>query len=111
MGKVWYPGLETHPQHLIAKKLLPKFGAMLTFEVQDEPTAVKILDSLELATFGASLGGVRTTTQVPSTMAFLDVPPEQKQQMNIRDGMIRVSAGIEDPEDIISDFEQAIKRI
>jgi cystathionine beta-lyase/cystathionine gamma-synthase len=111
VGKVWYPGLESHPQHLIAKKLMPKFGAMLTFEVQDEPTAVKILDSLELATFGASLGGVRTTTQVPSTMAFLDVPPEQKQQMNIRDGMIRVSAGIEDPEDIISDFDQAIKRI
>jgi methionine-gamma-lyase len=111
VGKVWYPGLESHPQHLIAKKLLPKFGAMLTFEVQDEPTAVRVLDSLELATFGASLGGVRTTTQVPSTMAFLDVPPEQKKQMNIRDGMIRVSAGIEDPDDIISDFEQAIKNI
>jgi methionine-gamma-lyase len=69
------------------------------------------LDKLELCTFGASLGGVRTTTQVPSTMAFLDVPPEQKVQMNIHDGMIRVSAGIEDAEDIIADFDQAIERI
>ena len=76
--KVWFPGLESHPQHTIAKKLLPKFGAMMTFEVGDERKAVKVLDSLELSTFGASLGGVRTTTQVPSTMAFLDVPPEQK---------------------------------
>ena len=58
--------------------------------IGDEQKAVKILDALELSTFGASLGGVRTTTQVPSTMAFLDVPADQKVLMNIRDGMIRV---------------------
>ncbi|MDK2981239.1 MAG: hypothetical protein PWQ55_1586 [Chloroflexota bacterium] len=107
--RVWYPGLPSHPQHEIAKKLLPKFGAMLTFEVGDEQAAVRVLDALELSTFGASLGGVRTTTQVPSTMAFLDVPPEQKELMNIRDGMIRISAGLEDADDLIADFEQALK--
>jgi methionine-gamma-lyase len=107
--RVWYPGLPSHPQHEIAKKLLPKFGAMLTFEVGDEEAAVRVLDALELSTFGASLGGVRTTTQVPSTMAFLDVPPDQKKLMNIRDGMIRISAGLEDPDDLIADFEQALK--
>lgn len=109
--RVWYPGLESHPQHEIAKKQMPKFGGMLTFEVQDEPTAVKVLDALELCTFGASLGGVRTTTQVPSTMAFLDVPPEQKARMNIRDGMIRVSVGLEDVQDLIADFDAALARI
>ena len=109
--RVWYPGLPSHPQHEIAKKLLPKFGAMMTFEVGDEAKAVHVLDALELSTFGASLGGVRTTTQVPSTMAFLDVPPDQKAQMNIRDGMIRISAGIEDPNDLIADFDQALKTI
>ncbi len=107
--RVWYPGLPSHPQHEIAKKLLPKFGAMLTFEVGDEQAAVRVLDALELSTFGASLGGVRTTTQVPATMAFLDVPPDQKKLMNIRDGMIRISAGLEDPDDLIADFEQALK--
>ena len=107
--RVWYPGLPSHPQHEIARKLLPKFGAMLTFEVGDEEAAVRVLDALELSTFGASLGGVRTTTQVPSTMAFLDVPPDQKKLMNIRDGMIRISAGLEDPDDLIADFEQALK--
>ena len=107
--RVWYPGLPSHPQHEIARKLLPKFGAMLTFEVGDEEAAVRVLDALELSTFGASLGGVRTTTQVPSMMAFLDVPPDQKKLMNIRDGMIRISAGLEDPDDLIADFEQALK--
>ena len=109
--RVWYPGLPSHPQHTIAKKLLPKFGAMLTFEIGDEPTAVRVLDALELSTFGASLGGVRTTTQVPATMAFLDVPPEQKELMNIHDGMIRISAGLEDAQDLIADFDQALKNI
>jgi methionine-gamma-lyase len=88
---------------------MPKFGAMMTFEIGNEAKAVKVLDRLELATFGASLGGVRTTTQVPATMAFLDVPPEQKELMNIRDGMIRISAGIEDPHDLIADFTQALE--
>jgi methionine-gamma-lyase len=109
--RVWYPGLDSHPQHETAKKLMPKFGAMLTFEVGDERKAVKVLDALELCTFGASLGGVRTTTQVPSTMAFLDVPPDQKERMNIRDGMARVSAGVEEANDIIADFNQALEKI
>ncbi len=81
----------------------------MAFEIGDEALAVKVLDRLELATFGASLGGVRTTTQVPSTMAFLDVPTEQKELMNIHDGMIRISAGVEDADDLIADFSQALE--
>jgi methionine-gamma-lyase len=108
--RVWYPGLESHPQHEIAKQQIPEFGAMLTFEVEDEPTALKVLDALELCAFAASLGSVRTTTQIPSTMAFLDVPPEQKEQMNISEGMIRVSVGLEDPQDIINDMDQALAK-
>lgn len=109
--KVWYPGLESHPQHEIARRQMPLYGGMLCFEVKDEPAAVCVLDALELATFGASLGGVRTTTQAPSTMAFLDVPPEEKARMNIRDGMARVSVGLEDADDLIADFEQALEKI
>ena len=116
---VWYPGLASHPQHAIAQTQMPKFGAMLTFEVVDGDTAtsagsvqaVRVLDNLELATFAASLGGVRTTTQVPATMAFLDIDPEQRARMNISDGMIRVSAGLEDIDDLIADFDQALARI
>ncbi|MFK7804129.1 MAG: PLP-dependent aspartate aminotransferase family protein [Anaerolineae bacterium] len=109
--RVWYPGLPSHPQHDIALKQMPKFGGMLTFEVKDGESAVKVLDSLELATFAASLGGVRTTTQVPATMAFLDIPQEQLDEMGIAQGMIRVSAGLEDAQDLIKDFDAALAKI
>ncbi|MEM7116159.1 MAG: aminotransferase class I/II-fold pyridoxal phosphate-dependent enzyme [Chloroflexota bacterium] len=106
--RVWYPGLPSHPQHDVALEQMPKFGGMLTFEVADGETAVRVLDNLQLATFAASLGGVRTTTQVPATMAFLDVPPEQRAAMNISEGMIRVSVGLEGVEDLMTDFDQAL---
>ena len=109
--RVFYPGLASHPQHDVAVEQMPKFGGMLTFAVKDGESAVKVLDSLELATFAASLGGVRTTTQVPATMAFLDIPPEERLEMGITDGMIRVSVGLESAEDLIADFEQALKKI
>jgi methionine-gamma-lyase len=105
---VWYPGLENHPQHALAKKQMPKYGGMLTFEVSDGDKALTVLDSLELACFAASLGGVRTTTQIPATMAFLDIPEEERQEMGIYRGMIRVSTGLEDADDLIADFESAL---
>lgn len=109
--RVWYPGLPSHPQHQIAQKQMPKFGGMLTFEVTDAEAALKVLDSLQLATFAASLGGVRTTTQIPATMAFLDIPPEQLERMGIAQGMIRVSAGLEDIHDLVADFDQALAKV
>ncbi len=109
--RVWYPGLESHPQHKIAKKQMPDFGGMLTFEVESADAALTVLDNLELCCFAASLGGVRTTTQIPASMAFLDVPEEQRRQMNIADGMIRVSAGLEDARDLIADFDEALSLI
>lgn len=108
---VWYPGLESHPQHKIAKDQMPKFGAMLTFEVKDADAALKVLDNLELSCFSASLGGTRTTTQIPALMAFLDIPKEERLEMGIRDGMIRVSAGLEDVDDLIDDFGAALAKI
>ncbi|MCA9916800.1 MAG: aminotransferase class I/II-fold pyridoxal phosphate-dependent enzyme [Anaerolineales bacterium] len=111
VNQVWYPGLPSHPQHDIALAQMPKFGGMLTFAVQDAEAAVQVLGSLELATFAASLGGVRTTTQIPATMAFLDIPEEQLASMNISQGMIRVSTGLEDADDLIADFEQALAKI
>jgi methionine-gamma-lyase len=109
--QVWYPGLESHPQHHIAKEQMPKFGGMLTFEVEDGDEALKVLDNLELGCFSASLGGVRTTTQIPALMAFLDIPVEQRLEMGIRDGMIRVSTGLEDVEDLIADFDAALANL
>ena len=109
--RVWYPGLESHPNYKTAKEQMPLFGAMLAFEIGDEAQAVEILDSSKLCSFAGSLGGVRTTCQVPSTMAFLDVPPEQKEMMDIRDGLIRVSVGLEDVNDLIRDLDIALEKI
>ena len=109
--KVWYPGLPSHPQHALAQEQMPKFGGMLTFDVGDVDSAVKVLDNLELACFAASLGGVRTTTQIPASMAFLDIPDEERLQMGITQGMIRVSSGLEDPGDLMADFDAALALI
>ena len=84
---------------------------MLTFEVEDADAALRVLDNLELACFAASLGGVRTTTQIPASMAFLDIPEEQRLAMNIADGMIRVSTGLEEVADLIADFDTALAKI
>ena len=111
VGKVWYPGLPSHPQHSIATDTMPKFGGMLTFDVGSADAALKVLDNLKLACFAASLGGVRTTTQIPASMAFLDIPDEERLQMGITQGMIRVSTGLEDTDDLIADFDAAIALI
>ncbi|MQA01842.1 MAG: aminotransferase class I/II-fold pyridoxal phosphate-dependent enzyme [Streptosporangiales bacterium] len=105
---VWYPGLPSHPQHGVASEQLRNYGAMLTFAVADERAAVTVLKALRLASFAASLGGLRTTAQVPATMAFLDISPEQRQQMGVRDGAVRVSVGIEDASDVLADFDRAL---
>lgn len=109
--RVWYPGLPSHAHHGVAKRQMPKFGGMLTFDVGDGASALRVVDSLQLACFAASLGGVRTTTQVPATMAFLDISEEERQQMGIFQGMVRVSSGLEDPDDLIADFDAALSRV
>jgi hypothetical protein len=109
--KVSYPGLESHPNHELAKEILPKFGSMINFKVKDEESGVEFLNALKLCCFAGSLGGVRTTLQPPATCAFLDIPEKERNEMGIYLGMIRVSTGIEDIEDIICDFEQAFDKI
>ena len=108
--RVWYPGLASHPQHEIATRQMPRYGAMFTFEVADGAAALQVVDALRLACFSASLGGVRTTTQIPATMAFLDISEEERQRMSISQGMVRVSAGLEDADDLIADFDAALAR-
>ncbi|MFT4219837.1 MAG: aminotransferase class I/II-fold pyridoxal phosphate-dependent enzyme [Microbacterium sp.] len=106
--RVYYPGHESHPQHELAQAQLDLPGGMLSFSVGSEEEAATVCKRLKLASFAASLGGVRTVTQLPATMAFLDIPDEERQTMGITQGMIRVSAGIEKIDDLIADFAQAL---
>lgn len=106
--RVFYPGLESHPNHENAKAQLRNFGAMLSFQVENEDYGVQVLKRLQLCCFAASLGGLRTTTQLPGTMAFLDIPSQEREAMGIVDGLVRFSVGIEHVDDIISDVAQAL---
>lgn len=106
--KVYYPGLVSHPQHELAKKQQTGFGGMVSFETGSLENAKKVLESVKLCTLGESLGGVESLISHPATMTHASVPPESREKLGITDGLVRISVGIEDIEDIISDLDQAL---
>ena len=106
--KVYYPGLTSHPQHEIAKKQQTGFGGMVSFETGSLENAKKVLDNVKLCTLGESLGGVETLISHPATMTHAAVPEETRAKLGITDGLVRISVGIEDVEDIIADLDQAL---
>jgi cystathionine beta-lyase/cystathionine gamma-synthase len=106
--KVYYPGLTSHPQHEIAKKQQKGFGGMVSFETGSLANAKKVLESVKLCTLGESLGGVESLISHPASMTHASVPIEKRESLGITDGLVRISVGIEDIEDIIADLEQAL---
>jgi methionine-gamma-lyase len=109
---VSYPGLENHPQHELAKKQMKNFGAMLCFEVRGGVEAGRqLMNNVELCTLAVSLGDTETLIEHPASMTHSPVPSEERLKVGISDGLVRLSVGLEDPEDIIADLEQAFKKI
>ncbi len=107
--KVYYPGLPSHPQHELAKRQQTGFGGMVAFDTGSLANAKKVLESVKLCTLGESLGGVETLISHPATMTHASVPAENRERLGITDGLVRISVGIEDIEDIIGDLDQALK--
>ncbi|MBW3563128.1 MAG: cystathionine gamma-synthase [Acidobacteria bacterium] len=105
--KVNYPGLPSHPQHQLAKKQMRGFGSMISFELGSLENAKKFLDRVRLCSLAESLGGVESLISHPETMTHASVPPEDRNKLGITSGLVRISVGIEDLEDIISDLENA----
>jgi methionine-gamma-lyase len=106
---VHYPGLSSHPQHDLAKRLMPRgFGGMLSFDVGDAKAGRRVMEGVEVAVAAASLGGVKTLLVHPRSVTHTQYSPEDLAAAGITDGMIRMSVGIEDPEDIIADLDRAI---
>ena len=104
-----YPGLLSHPQHALARRQMPNgFGGMLSFEVESFEKAREVLNRFKLMALAESLGGVETLVCHPATMTHASVPPERRQAIGLSDSLIRISAGIEDIEDLKSDLEQAL---
>ncbi|RAL21834.1 cystathionine gamma-synthase [Lujinxingia litoralis] len=107
--RVLYPGLESHPQHAIAKKQMSGFGGMITFILKDglEP-ARQMLERVKVFALAESLGGVESLIEHPAIMTHASVPPEVRAELGINDGLVRLSVGIEDVDDLVADLEQAL---
>ncbi len=104
-----YPGLESFSQHELAKKQMDDFGGMIAFEVAGGYAgAATFLDKLELCALAVSLGNVDTLIEHPASMTHGDIPPELRAEIGISDGLIRLSVGLEDAEDIIADLDRAL---
>jgi cystathionine beta-lyase/cystathionine gamma-synthase len=109
--KVYYPGLKSHSQYELARRQMSGFGGMIAFETGSLENARQVLESVRLCTLGESLGGVETLISHPATMTHGSVPEPERIRLGITDGLVRVSVGIEDVEDIIADLDQAISKI
>lgn len=110
IGKVFYPGLESHPNHEIAKKQMRDFGGMVSFNFKsgNREDAVKFLESVKIFTLAESLGGVESLANHPASMTHASIPAEKRAEKGITDDLVRLSVGIEDIEDLIKDLEQAL---
>ncbi len=110
--RVWYPGLESHPDHAIAQKTMTGFGGVVSFEIDgDGPAASRFIDALSIARIGPSLGGVESLVEQPAIISYYDTDPEVRQALGISDELVRLSLGIEDEADLIADLAQALEQV
>jgi cystathionine beta-lyase/cystathionine gamma-synthase len=111
VNAVFYPGSSHHPQHALAKRQMSGFGSMITFETGSLNRANKMLKRLRVCSLGESLGGVETLISHPATMTHAAIGHRGRKAIGITDGMVRISVGIEDVEDILEDLDQALNAI
>jgi len=113
IGKVYYPGLKSHPNHKIAKKQMRDFGAMVSFDFKKDSFAVakKVLSNTKLFALAESLGGVESLIGHPATMTHGSIPKAERMKVGLTDSLIRLSIGVEDVEDLIADLEFALLKV
>ena len=109
--RVFYPGLASHPQHELAKRQMSGFGGMVSIETGSKANANTVVTRLKLFTLAESLGGVESLVCQPAGMTHASVEPAKRAELGITDGLLRFSCGIEEPEDLLEDLEQAFKGI
>ena len=110
--RVTYPGLPSHPQHDIAKEQMEGYSGMISMELKGGiPAGIALMNNLELCSLAESLGAVETMITHPATMTHADVPKEERLARGLTDGLVRLSVGIEDKDDIIADLNQALEKV
>jgi len=110
--RVWYPGLESHPDHALAKATMRGFGGVVSFEIDgDGERAYRFLDALQIPTIGPSLGGVESMISPLAIMGYAELPEEERLALGIRDELVRFCIGVEETDDLINDLRQALAQI
>jgi cystathionine beta-lyase/cystathionine gamma-synthase len=107
--RVLYPGLSNHPQHELAKRQMRGFGGMLSFDAGSLENARRVCNRVKLMSLAESLGGVETLICHPASMTHASVPPERRAAIGLSDSLVRISTGVEDPQDLIDDLKQALE--
>lgn len=108
---VHYPGLESHPQHALAREQMRGFGGVVSFELEDDTVAAAMADAVRLCLLAVSLGDVKSLISIPARMSHRFLTPEARLLAGITPGLIRLSVGLEDVDDIIADLEQALRMV
>jgi len=108
VNRVFYPGLDSHPNRGVAARQMRMFGGMVSFEVEDEPTAFRALERLRIFALAESLGAVESLAEHPARMTHASIPSAERQRSGVGDGLIRLSVGVEDVADLIADLESAL---
>ena len=110
--RVWYPGLASHPDHEVATRTMAGFGGVISFEVEaDGPATSRFIDACSIPRIGPSLGGVESLIEQPAIVSYFDQDPEYRRSLGITDELVRLSVGIEDTDDLIADFGQALAQM
>jgi cystathionine beta-lyase/cystathionine gamma-synthase len=108
VSRVHYPGLETHAHRAVAERQMRMFGGMVSFEVKDEPAALKVLEGLKIFALAESLGAVESLAEHPARMTHASMPLSERRRAGVGDGLIRLSIGVEDAADLVADLENAL---
>ena len=108
--RVYYPGLESHPSHDLAKKLVHGYGGVVTFLIDGSfDETAKFVDNLEIPQIAPSLGGVDSLVEQVAIMSFWNLPKQEREALGIPDNLVRLAIGIEEAEDLIADLDQALE--
>jgi cystathionine gamma-lyase len=109
--RVYYPGLPSHPQHELARRQMKGFTGMVSIEIGSMERAKKLVESVRIFALAESLGGVESLIGHPALMTHASVPVDRRQAMGLSDGLVRLSCGVEEPEDLLADLEQALAKL
>jgi cystathionine beta-lyase/cystathionine gamma-synthase len=108
--RVIYPGLESHPQHELAKRQMKGFGGMISIEMGSKEKANAVLKKFRVFSLAESLGGVESLISHPASMTHASVPIDRREQLGITEGLIRMSCGVEEVDDLLDDVVQAFTK-